>query len=159
MKLKFLLPFALLAAASVDANAQSSQFREDVRQVVEITLPSQKALDTLLNPFMAQVRPRYANIAPAKWALITSELRDFMLSEFNAPNGFIDKVVGSYQRRLTEAEAHEIAAFFQSEAGRKFIKQRDEVLAELFPVLSEEARRLSPKVEQQFNVLLKKHGA
>ncbi|MBX7133825.1 MAG: DUF2059 domain-containing protein [Fimbriimonadaceae bacterium] len=158
MKRKPFLMLPLLAMLYASANAQSPQVSEDVRQIVETTLPSQKAADTLLTPFINRIRPRYTNIDNAKWALITAELRDFVLSEFSAPNGFFDMMTHSYRRRLTETEAHEIAIFFRSDAGRKFIQQRDEVLVELFPALNNEARRLSPKVEEQFNVLVKKHG-
>ena len=158
MKLNPALLFPLLLMTYFPVHAQSPQFREDIRQIVEITLPSQKAIDTVLIPFFARTRPNYPNIDNSRWQSITGELRDFMLSEVNAPNGFIDTIIGSYQRRLTEKEAQEIARFFQSDAGRQFIQQRDEVLVELFPALNTEVRRLTPKLDSRFNELIKKHG-
>ncbi len=158
MKLKLLLLVPFVATICHSAYAQSPQYREDIRQIVEMTLPSKKATETLLTPLIARLKPRYPNVDSANWASISTELREFVLSEFNAPNGIVDKLIGSYQRRLTEREASEIAAFFRSEAGRKFVQQRDEVAVELLPVLDNEARRLSPIVEAQFNVLVKKYA-
>lgn len=158
MNFKRLLSLPLLAMICLSATAQTSPPSEDIQQIVESTMPTNKAADAILSPLFARLRPKYPNIDNAKWALITADLRDFMLTELKAPNGYVDSMKDSYQSRLTASEAHEIATFLRSDAGAKFVQQRDEVTVELMPVMNKEIIRLSPQIDQRFNTLVKKYG-
>lgn len=148
----------LLVATCAAANAQTQKFHEDVREIVEISLPPQKAVDAMLGQFVPFARSRYPNIEDANWTALTAELRVFLLLEVNAPGSYMDSLRQSYERRLTEAEAHEIATFFRSNTGRKYIQQKDAAVVELSAAMQIESGRLALKMNEQFNALIEKYG-
>jgi len=158
MKRLHLILLPLLTVLCVSANAQTQKFREDVREIVEISLPPQRAVDGMLNQFIPFVRSRYPNIDDANWTALTSELRSLLLSEVNAPGSYMDSLRQSYERRLTATEAHEIAAFFRSDTGRKYIQQKDAAIVELSIAMQTESGRLALKMNEQFNALIEKYG-
>ncbi|MBX9817671.1 MAG: DUF2059 domain-containing protein [Burkholderiaceae bacterium] len=149
---------ALLTALCTSASAQSQPFREDVREIVEVAVPAQKAVDGMLQQFLPFARSRQPTMDDAHWAALTSELRSFLLSEVNAPGSYLDALRQSYAQKLTETEAHEIATFFRSVAGRKYIQQRDAAALALSATLQTESGRLALKMNEQFNALLEKYA-
>ena len=154
--LKYALIFAVIATSNV--HAQSSQPSPNARKLIEMTLPSDEIQDEIVAITINNARNRYRNVDQSQWALVTKEMREFMLFHLEGPGGVFDQLSQGYQRIFSDSELAEIVAFHESKTGIKWIRERDHALKDVLPFLQKEAVRLGPLLDAQFEVIARKHG-
>lgn len=146
---------SLLATSGIFA--QTVQGSSSANRLMEITMPSEQLLNVSLGPYLDQARNKYPKADSKKWGIVTEEIKAFVLSKFKEPGGYFDQVSQSYQRRFSETELAEIVAFHQSPTGKKWLRERDNVLLETLPFLQKESTRLAPLLNAQLESLSRKH--
>ncbi|BCJ90384.1 hypothetical protein IZ6_11190 [Terrihabitans soli] len=76
----------------------------------------------------------------------------------NSDEALVNEIALVYAQKFTEAELKDIAAFYQSPAGKKLVSEMPGVLKESYELMQEYSRRMSVDIMSQLRVEMKKKG-
>lgn len=127
------------------------------RAVIDFT-GATRAFDSVAPKLLQDARTMILRTHPAVQQDLDSVIAG-MESEFSdKEDELVDDIVRIYAEKFTEADLKEIAAFYQSPAGRKMTETIPEVLRESYQSAQEWGRELSVEVINRIREEMKKKG-
>lgn len=144
-------PSALPPAAIGESHLQAG------REVV-INSGMSRSFDAILPQFVTEVRQTFTTTRP-ELTKDLNEVIEVIRPELDLQKGeMVTSAARIFASRIGEPELKEIAAFFKSPAGKRYVETQPQILDELFSEMQAWTQKLSEFVVTRVRVEMKKKG-
>lgn len=151
-------PPPIAAPAAPAAPALSAAHLEAAMEVAKLSGMT-RSTDTLIPQTVDKARQLFTQMRPELAADIDKSIKALQ-PDFDGLVGESQKIVAqAFGARLSEGELKDIAAFFKSAAGQKFVSAQPGILDDMFRDMEPFTQRLSQTVVDKLRDDLKKRGA
>jgi uncharacterized protein len=117
-----------------------------------------RSFDAILPQFVAEVRQTFTTTRPE----LTKDLNDvveLVRPELEAQKSdMVTRAARIFANRINEAELKDVAVFFKSTAGKRYVETQPQILDELFSEMQSWTQKLSEFVVARVRVEMKKKG-
>ncbi len=147
----------LSPSAAPASNTITASHLQVAREVL-ISSGISRSFEAFIPQFIDQAK---ANITPSRPELIKDleDITKIMDAQLGAEKSEILELGAKvYASQLTEAELKDIAAFFKTPSGMKYVSTQPRVLEELFGEMQAWSQRLGARIMDIFRIELKKRG-
>lgn len=140
------------APAPVQLTAGHLAAAKDVIQLSGLS----RSFEFVVPQFMDQLRQTFATTRPEIMTELTTTLAQ-LRPEFEAQkNDLLTAASRIFASRMTEAELKEVATFFRSPAGQRYVAAQPQVMDDLFQEMQSWSRRLSDLMMTRTRAEMKK---
>lgn len=147
----------LTAAAAQGAAAPSESHLQAGREVV-LNSGMSRSFDAILPQFVTEVRQTFTTTRP-ELSKDLNEVIEIVRPELEAQKTeMITKAAGLFASRISENELKDIATFFKSPAGKRYVDTQPQILDSLFNEMQAWTQKLSEFVVMRVRAEMKKRG-
>lgn len=154
----------ILCALAMPAFAQAPAAKQPspehvalARAVLDFT-GARSSFDGVLVKLLSDARNQIVRTRPTLQADVEAALLDIGVKLKNADEELVNQISLVYAQKFTEAELKDIAAFYQSPAGKKLVTEMPSVLTRSYELMREYSQRMSVEVMSQLRAEMKKKG-
>lgn len=145
-------PAAPAAPAPAQPTASHLAVAKDVVQLSGLS----RSFEFVVPQFMDQLRQTFATTRPEIMTELTNTLTQ-LRPEFEAQkNDLLNAASRIFAGRMTEAELKEVATFFRSPAGQRYVAAQPQMMDDLFQEMQAWSRRLSELMMTRTRAEMKK---
>lgn len=117
-----------------------------------------RSFDAILPQFVAEVRQTFTTTRP-ELTKDLNEVIDIIRPELDTQKGeMVTSAARIFASRIGEPELKEIANFFKSPAGKRYVETQPQILDELFSEMQSWTQKLSEFVVARVRIEMKKKG-
>jgi hypothetical protein len=153
-----LIVTAIAGLSSLSSAQEFSESQLDAARRASSSAPLSKDLDTVLPLLVQRVQTRLISLRPDLHAEITATVQEVAL-KLVARRADLDSAMAlAWARMFTEDELNEIAAFYNSPVGRKFVEVGPELGAITIQTVDNWSSRVGEELLDKSREELKKQG-
>ncbi len=152
-----LCALAAPAFAQAPAKQPTPEHVALARAVLDFT-GARRSFDGVLPKLIADARNTIVGMRPTLQSDLDPALTAIGEKLKNADDELVNQIALVYAQKFSEAELKDIAAFYQSSAGKKMIAEMPSVLNESYKLMQEFSQKMSVEVMTQLRTELKKKG-
>jgi uncharacterized protein len=152
-----LCALAMPALAQAPAKQPSPEHVALARAVLDFT-GARSSFDGVLVKLLSDARNQIVRTRPTLQADVETALLDIGAKLKNSDEELVNQIAAVYAQKFTEAELKDIAAFYQSPAGKKLVAEMPSVLTKSYELMREYSQRMSVEVMSQLRAEMKKKG-
>jgi hypothetical protein len=149
---------AILCLSATSFAQEFSESQLDAAQRASSSAPLSKDLDTVLPLLVQRVQTRLISLRPDLHAEITATVQNVALEMVPRRSDLESTIALSWARMFTEEELDEIAAFYNSPVGKKFIEVGPELGAITIQAVDNWSGRVGSELLDKSREELKKQG-
>jgi hypothetical protein len=127
------------------------------RAVLDFT-GARKSFDDVLPKLIVDARNTIVGMRPTLQADLEPALLAIGEKLKDRDEELVNQIALVYAQKFTETELKEIAAFYQSVAGKKMVSELPSVLQDSYKLMQEFSRKMSVEIMTQLRTELKKKG-
>lgn len=152
-----LCALAMPAFAQAPAKQPSPEHVALARAVLDFT-GARSSFDGVLLKLLSDARNQVLRTRPTLQADVETALLAIGDKLKDADEELVSQIAVVYAQKFTEQELKEIAAFYQSPAGKKLVTEMPSVLTRSYELMREYSQRMSVEVMSQLRAEMKKKG-
>lgn len=153
-----LLVCVLSAPAFAQAPAKPSPEHIALARAVLDFTGARNSFDNVIPKLLTDARNTILNTRPTLQVDLDPAALEVAKKLQGADNELINSIATVYAQKFTEAELKEIAAFYQSPAGKKMTAEMPSVLGESYKLIQEWTRKMSIDIMTSLRAEMKKKG-
>lgn len=152
-----LSPSIAIAQSSAPAQQIAASHLSAAREVVTLSGIT-RSFDAIVPQFAEQVKQTFGTTRPELNADLEQVLTAIRPEMEDRKTEMVTLAANTFAQRLTEAELTDIAAFFKSPAGRRYVEMQPLILDEMFAEMQGWTQRLSEFIVTRVRAEMKKKG-
>lgn len=152
-----LVPGVAIAQTPAPTAQVSSTHLGAAREVVTLSGIT-RSFDAIVPQFAEQVKQTFGTTRPELNADLEQVLTAIKPEMEDRKSEMVALAANTFAQRLTEAELTDIAAFFKSPSGRRYVEMQPQILDEMFAEMQGWTQRLSEFIITRVRAEMKKKG-
>lgn len=152
-----LCALAMPAFAQAPAKQPSPEHVALARAVLDFT-GARSSFDGVLVKLLSDARNTIVRTRPTLQADVETALLAIGDKLKNADEELVGQIAVVYAQKFTEQELKDIAAFYQSPAGKKLVAEMPSVLTRSYELMQDYSRKMSVQVMSELRTEMKKKG-